>query len=134
MPRKWVLVVDDDPAVLAMLQASLEHPDLSVTTAKDAQTGFIQAKTLKPFIVISDIMMPGEGNGLTLLQRLREDPGMPRIPFIFMTGIDMEKAKSIVPQNDPTIGFMQKPFNTDRLRDYVWALAGIAAEPQGEKA
>jgi CheY-like chemotaxis protein len=132
MPRKWVLVVDDDPAVLAMVQTSLEHPDLSITTAKDALEGFIQAKTLRPFLVISDIMMPGEGNGLTLLQRLREDPTLPRVPFIFMTGIDMAKAKSIVPQNDPTVGFMQKPFNMDKLRGYVLQLAGIAAE--GEKA
>ena len=125
MPRKWVLIIDDDPSMLIMMEAALEHPDLSVTTAKDALSGFIQAQTLKPFLIISDIHMPGDGNGATILKRLREDPSIPRVPFIFMTGMDPVKARELLPQNDPTIGFIQKPFNMERLRDYVWKLAGI---------
>ncbi|MFI5345354.1 MAG: response regulator [Elusimicrobiota bacterium] len=130
MPRKWVLIIDDDPTVLGMMETALDHPDLSVTTAKDAAAGFIQAQNLKPFVIICDINMPGDGNGATVLKRLRDDANNPRVPFIFMTGMEPAKAKALLPQNDPTIGFMQKPFDMERLREYVWNLAGIS---KGEK-
>ena len=46
-----------------------------------------------------------------------------------MTGMELEKARELLPKNDPTIGLMQKPFDMILLRDYVWKLAGIAAPP-----
>ena len=48
MPKKWVLIVDDDPANLLLLESVIEHPGIDVTTATDALQAFIQARDLKP--------------------------------------------------------------------------------------
>ncbi len=127
MAQKWVLIVDDDPAILGLLTAALDHPQLRVTTASDALQAFIQARELKPLLVISDIMMPGFGDGTTTLKRLREDPRIPACPFIFMTAMKPEEAAKLLPSGDKTIGLMQKPVKLSLLRDYVWRLAGIPA-------
>ena len=134
MPKKWVLVVDDDPGILTIVTSALDHPALSVTTAVDALQAFIQARDLKPLVIIADIQMPGFGDGSTILKRLREDPKIPPVPIVFMTGMDLAKARELLPKNDPMIGLMPKPLNLQMLRDYVWKLAGIApaAPPSGE--
>ena len=125
MPKKWVLVVDDDPAMLELIGDAVEHPELSVTTASDALQAFIQARDMKPFVIITDIQMPGFGDGSTILKRLRGDPRVPRMPIIFMTGMNLAEAAALLPKNDPTIGLMQKPVDLNLLRDYVWKLAGL---------
>ncbi|HEX4046341.1 MAG TPA: response regulator, partial [Elusimicrobiota bacterium] len=58
MAKKWVLLVDDDPAILMIITDAIDHPDLSVTTASDALQAFIQARDLKPIAIVSDINMP----------------------------------------------------------------------------
>lgn len=127
MAMKWILIVDDDPSILMLLSTALEHPELRITTAMDALQAFIQARDLKPLLIISDIMMPGYGDGTTTLKRLREDPRVPVCPIIFITAMDPSQARPLLPTNDPTIGLMQKPVDLRRLRDYVWALAGLSA-------
>lgn len=127
MPKKWILIVDDEPANLMLLESVLEHPEFNVTTATDALQAFIQARDLKPFLIISDINMPGYGDGTTTLKRLRQDPRVPICPIIFVTAMDLADARKLLPNNDPTIGLLQKPVNLVMLRDYVWKLAGITA-------
>jgi CheY-like chemotaxis protein len=135
MPKKWVLVVDDDPSILTIVSEAIEHPDLSVTTATDALQGFIQARDLKPIVIISDIQMPGFGDGTTIVKHLRADAYFARVPIIFMTGMEMAKARELLPKNDPMIGLVPKPIKLDVIRDYVWKLAGIIAvnPPPGTK-
>jgi CheY-like chemotaxis protein len=133
--KKWVLVVDDDPGILTIVSAALDHPSLSVTTAQDALQAFIQARDLKPLVIIADIQMPGFGDGSTILKRLREDPRIPPVPIVFMTAMDLAKARALLPPNDPMIGLMPKPLDLAALKGYVWKLAGIApsAPPPGGK-
>lgn len=123
--KKWILAVDDDPAILHLLADALSHPDLTITTAHDAMQSFIQARTLAPLLIISDINMPGFGLGTETLKMLRADPRIPRVPIIFMTGMPLDKARALLPANDPTIGLISKPFDMQKLREYVFKLAGI---------
>lgn len=138
MPRsKWLLLVDDDAAILAILEGALAHPELTITTASDALQSFLQARDIKPFLIISDIQMPGYGDGTKTLRMLREDPRIPRVPIIFMTGMELDRARELLPVGDPSIGLISKPIDLVRLRDYVWTLAGImapAAEPPPKPA
>lgn len=132
-PRKWILLVDDDPAILFTLSDALAHPELTITTANDALQAFLQARGISPLLIISDIQMPGFGDGTRTLKMLREDPRIPRVPIIFMTGMDLAKARALLPANDPTVGLIPKPLDLEKLRDYVWKVAGVAA-PADPKA
>jgi CheY-like chemotaxis protein len=118
------LIVDDDPMIREMLSAAIEHAGLSITTAGDAEQAFIQARDLKPIVIVSDISMPG-ADGSTIYKRLRGDPKIPIVPIVFMTGMPLEKARELFPKTEPTIGLMQKPVKVDMIRDYVWKVAGI---------
>jgi len=126
MAKKWILIVDDDPAILMLLEEALQHPSFTITTACDGLQAFIQARDLKPFLIISDINMPGFADGPSALKHLRDDPRFPIVPIIFMTGMDLAKARELLPKNDPTIGLIPKPLDLDKIRDYVWKLAGLS--------
>lgn len=134
MAKKWVLLVDDDPSILMMLEDAIMHEQLSITTATDAVQAFIQARDLKPIVIVTDINMPG-ADGSTIYKRMRQDPNIPKVPIIFMTGMQLDKARELFPREDKSIGLMQKPVNFDLIRDYIWKVAGIIpmAPPPGGK-
>lgn len=126
--KKWILLVDDDPTILFLLTEALAHPELSITTASDSTQSFIQARTINPILIISDIQMPGPGGyGPETYKQLRADPRIPRVPIIFMTGMALDKARLLLPANDPTIGLIAKPFDIEKVRQYVFKLAGVVA-------
>jgi CheY-like chemotaxis protein len=127
--KKWILLVDDDPTVLILLEAALAHPELTLTTAQDALQAFLQARDLAPILIISDIQMPGFGDGTRTLKLLREDPRIPRVPILFMTAMDPDRARALLPANDLTIGLAGKPLDLTKIRDYAWKLAGVAVPP-----
>ena len=124
MPKKWILIVDDDPSILTIVCEALEHPKLRLTTAADATQAFVQARDLKPSVIISDILMPG-CNGTEIFKQLREDANIPRMPIIFISGMDPAKARELLPPSDPSVSLVQKPFDLPALRDRVWDLAGL---------
>jgi two-component system, sensor histidine kinase and response regulator len=124
MARHWILIVDDDPLMLQMLEKFIQGPDIHVTTASDAKQAFIQARDLKPALIISDMMMPGFYGSATLFE-LRKDPRTGGIPFIFVTGMAEEKARKLLPPNDPKIRLLFKPFDWKKLADAVRELTGL---------
>jgi|CXWL01.1.fsa_nt_gi CheY-like chemotaxis protein len=125
--KKSILMVDDDPRILSLLEDALAHPQLTFTKASDALKAFIAARNFPPLLIICDIQLPGYGDGLKMLKLLREDPRVPRVPFLFITGMEQKQALAMLPKNDPSIRFMSKPLDLPRLRDYVWKLAGVSA-------
>jgi len=133
MARRWILIVDDDPLMLQVLEKFVQGPEIYVTTASDAKQAFIQARDLKPALIISDMMMPGFYGTATLFE-LRKDPRTGSIPFIFVTGMAPEKVKTLLPPNDPKTRLMTKPIDFDKLAQAVKELSGlvIATEPGPE--
>lgn len=130
---KWILIVDDDPAILAVTEAAIAHPQLRITTASDATQGMLQARDMKPTMVISDIQMPGEANGPEALKKLREDPKNKNVPFVFVTGMPMESARKMMPEGDSMIRLMPKPIDFDVLRKLVWGYCGIPLDGEAAK-
>ena len=125
MPRRWILVVDDDPLMIKMLEEFLQGPDFTVTIASDAMQSFIQARDLKPALVISDMVMPGGHTGDAALRELRKDEKLRAIPFIFVTGMEPSKAQALLPAGDPTVRLMTKPIDWELLRKNIEELSGI---------
>jgi CheY-like chemotaxis protein len=125
MPRRWVLVVDDDPMMLDMMETMLACPEFTVTTATDAKQSFIQARDLMPVLVISDLQMPGFGTGDQALKELRKDPRIAKIPFIFVSGMELAQVQALLPAGDPSVRFLQKPVDWDKLKALIAELTGL---------
>ena len=109
MATKWVLVIDDDPAMVTLLTERLESAGCFVTSATDALQGLIQAETLRPVLVILDLVMPSFGGGVDVLKRLRKNPRLKDVPVLVLTGMPREKAERLLPSDDPNLRLMQKP-------------------------
>ncbi|MEN7550701.1 two-component regulator propeller domain-containing protein [Rapidithrix thailandica] len=78
-----LLLVDDNPEVLAMLESNLRET-YRVATALEGDTGLQMAKELKPDLVISDVMMPGM-NGIEFCKQLKSGVETSHIPVILLT-------------------------------------------------
>jgi CheY-like chemotaxis protein len=84
---KRVLIVDDSPSVLQVLQFVLESEQYDVVTASDAAEGLKKIDERLPDLVITDSIMPGM-DGFAFLRQLKEQPATREIPVIMLTSED----------------------------------------------
>ena len=124
---RWILIAEDDPVLLQMLSDYIRGPGFRVSTAADALHAFLQARDLKPALIISDMQMPGFYGSATLAE-LRKDPELSRTPIIFVTGMNPEKAERLLPANDSHVHLMTKPVDWPRLTAMVTELTGLTLE------
>src|SRR5688500_18698793 len=84
MPAPTVLVVEDDPVILRLLEVNFELEGFGVLLAHDGAEGIAVARAEKPDLIISDIMMP-KASGLELVTVLKGDPATKGIPIILLS-------------------------------------------------
>ena len=88
-----VLVVDDNPGMLKVLNKWLKVAGYDVIEAWDGQMALDKSRAELPDIILLDILMPGM-DGREFVRRLQKDPAIKEIPIIFITVcIDLEKDK-----------------------------------------
>jgi CheY-like chemotaxis protein len=85
--RARLLVVDDSPTVLSLLQLVFEGDNYEVATARDGMEGIEKVRQWQPDLVVTDSVMPNI-DGFELLRILRSDPATREIPVIMLTGSD----------------------------------------------
>ena len=113
-----VLVVDDDPVILRLLQVNFELEGIGVVLAVDGEEGLKMAQSDRPDLIISDIMMP-RVNGLELLAALRSSPDTASLPVILLSA----KAQVADVQRGLELGaddYVTKPFDPLELIDRVY--------------
>jgi DNA-binding response OmpR family regulator len=86
MGRK-ILIVDDNPSVLKLLNISLSKAGYNIVEAENGEVAFQVANKEMPDLIISDIMMP-QMDGIELCWMIRENSEVPLVPFIFLTSFD----------------------------------------------
>ena len=112
MGNKTILIVDDDAAVLNILERTLTASGYSVLKAQNGKDGISVARQRKPDLVLMDINMP-EMSGDVAKETLKDDPITRDIPVIASTGLVTEKEAS-----KPGIGgniFIAKPISSPEL-------------------
>jgi hypothetical protein len=113
-----VLVVDDEPAVLAITARSLEHGGYRVRQAKDGGDALALVDQLgPPDLLLTDLTMPGIG-GVELARQIRER--WPAVPILFMSGYPAEELRR--QGGDAAAGdLIEKPFSPTELTARVSA-------------
>ena len=92
-PKANILVVDDNPDKLSLLEAALCLAGYRVTTATDGDEALSAIESYQPDLVITDVMMP-RMNGYELLSRIRSDDSLRSIPVVFLTSRSAAKPSS----------------------------------------
>ena len=109
-----VLVADDDLDICDMLGMKLRQSNYKVHTALDGLQTLEMIRSVRPNLVILDIMMPFK-SGMDVLREMRSDPAIADIPVILMTASRQEKdVESGFALG--VIDYINKPFN---LKDLV---------------
>jgi two-component system phosphate regulon response regulator PhoB len=116
MPAGTVLVVDDDPVIVNLLQVNFEIEGYTVLSATAGEAGLAQARAGDPDVIVLDVMMPGM-DGFEVARRLRADPATKRIPIILLSA----KAQSSDVQAGLAVAeeYVTKPFEPLELLDRV---------------
>lgn len=102
-----VLVVDDDADLRSLLELLVEGLGFVVRCARNGQEGYEKALSLRPRLILSDLMMPIM-RGDRLLAVLRDNPETAGIPCILMTS-----APAVLVEFDGYL--LTKPFDLDDL-------------------
>jgi adenylate cyclase len=79
-----LLVVDDNPANLEILETRLARQGYEVITARDGDEALVDARAKTPDLILLDVMMPGR-DGIQVCRELKADPGLPFMPIILVT-------------------------------------------------
>ncbi len=107
-----VLVCEDDEMVLKMVEFKLEKEGYEVILAKDGKEAIELIETLKPDIIITDIMMPYL-TGLEIVHKVRKQLNM-NVPIIIVSSIGLEKTVLEAFQLGAD-DFITKPFSPNEL-------------------
>lgn len=85
-----ILVVDDAPDNLLLIQTLLEEEGYQITTSDNGHTALELIADSPPDLVLTDVMMPGI-NGFEVTQQIRQNPELPYIPILMITANDRLK-------------------------------------------
>ena len=86
---KKILIADDEPDILEVIQYNLVKEGYEVMTAKDGDDALNKAKTFHPHLIILDIMMPKK-SGVEVCEILRSKPAFKETLIIFLTALNDE--------------------------------------------
>jgi DNA-binding response OmpR family regulator len=82
--KQKILVVDDEPEQVELVEFNLKGAGYSVSIANDGAEGLSKARRIHPNLIILDVMMP-EIDGLEVCKLLRRDPATSTVPIIMLT-------------------------------------------------
>jgi DNA-binding response OmpR family regulator len=113
MPGTRVLLVDDDPAMLRLLEVNFRLEGFVVDSATRGDEALTIAAATPPAAVLLDMMMPGM-DGAEVCRRLRALPGLDRVPVVFLSA----RVRDDDEPDDGTLGpvtHVAKPFDPQEL-------------------
>jgi CheY-like chemotaxis protein/CRP-like cAMP-binding protein len=115
--KKKILLIEDDPIVRENTAEILTLASYSVSTAENGKTGIEKARTVKPDLIICDILMP-ELDGYGVLQIIMRNKSLQHIPVIFLTAKtnheDIRKGMNL-----GAADYITKPFEESELLSAV---------------
>ena len=116
--KKEVLVIEDDPDIVELLQIHLEDLDCNVSKALNGTTGLALAETSKYSLIILDLMLPGV-DGLEVCRRIRAQKNY--TPILMLTA-KVEEVDKIIGLETGADDYMTKPFN---VREFISRVKAI---------
>ena len=110
---KLILIVDDSPTEVHVMQTALERNGFRTAVAGDGAEGVRLAREMRPDLIFMDIVMPGM-NGYQATRTLARDPDTSTIPIVMVTSKGQETDR-IWGLRQGAIDYMIKPFSADEL-------------------
>jgi DNA-binding response OmpR family regulator len=122
-----ILIVDDEPNIVASLEFLMRESSYEVRVARDGEEALRRAESFRPDLILLDVMMP-QRSGFEVCQKIRENPAFREVKIVMLT------AKGREPEKNRGLGsganaYVTKPFSTKELMSTVRGLLHTADEP-----
>ena len=114
----YLLIVEDDPDIRALLDTTLRFKKYNVVTAPNGRDALDIIQKAHPTLVIADIMMP-HLDGFGLVHRMRLNPETRTIPVVFITATYVAPEDKDFALRIGATRFIQKPVDIDRFIEMV---------------
>ncbi|MBI4348407.1 MAG: response regulator [Elusimicrobia bacterium] len=108
-----ILLADDSPGIIDALTDILEARGYEIASVGDGLKLIEKAKEWLPHLIIADLMMPG-AYGSTACKALQQDSRTAHIPVIFLTAVEEQAAKRLVPESLKA-RLLTKPMDVSQL-------------------
>ncbi len=118
--NKKILIVDDEPDILEIIQYNLKKEGYTIETAKDGLEALDKTKVFKPDLIILDIMMP-RMNGVEVCKTLRSKPEYNDTLIIFLTALS-DEASQVLGLETGADDYVNKPISPKVLVSRVNAI------------
>ena len=120
MAIRKILIVDDSPTERHVLNDMLTKAGYEVVTSDNGEDAILKAKSLKPDLILMDVVMPGL-NGFQATRAISRDPATRAIPIILCTSKSQETDK-IWGMRQGARDYIVKPVNRDELLEKIAAI------------
>jgi DNA-binding response OmpR family regulator len=126
-----ILLVDDDKVTLRFLEHFLIDNHFFVLTAQDGEAALNIAKQEKPWLVISDFVLP-KVDGIELCRRIKENPDLKETKVILMSAVYQGSHLKAVAASCGADAFVIKPIRSTELLEKIYKLS-VEASTMGKK-
>ena len=118
--RTTVLFVDDEKLWLDAVEQAVRGAEFNVITAEGGEAALKKLKRTMPDLILSDVRMPFM-NGFDLFEKVKKDPKLKTIPYVFMSNIDDIDARKTA-RDLGADDYVEKPFDSEQVRNVVLSL------------
>lgn len=113
-----ILIVDDDGALRKLLQATLKYGQYKLYEATNGAEAISLALELMPQVIVLDVMMPGDINGLEVCRRIKETPRLQHIYIVLLSALNQESERLAGERVQADV-YLSKPFSPLELLDLI---------------
>jgi CheY-like chemotaxis protein len=124
IPYGPILIVEDTPNVLELLDVTLRFKGYPVMTAANGKEALEKIDRERPALVITDILMP-KMDGFSLAHTLRKDPRTLAIPIIFISATYVSSEDKAFAMRLGAVRFIEKPVDTE---DFLLSVAEVLTQ------
>lgn len=119
-----ILIVEDVPNVLELLEVTLRFKGYSVVTARNGEEALEVVSQTRPVLIITDILMP-KMDGYAFVQKLRINPETRSIPVVFLSATYVTPEDKQFALSLGAARFMEKPIDTE---DFLLTVAELVTQ------
>ncbi len=127
MPRKRVLIVDDEAPLRAVIREVLERANYEPAEAVNGLEALAKAEALRPDVILLEVRMRGI-DGYEVCRRLKANATIGHIPVVFVTGVEEDDLYHLA-EEAGAVACVTKPFHLESLPAVIAAALATAGHP-----